>query len=67
MTADMALEILCITDEQGCCTDTVLRGSKFSVGDAPRFGPVACGKANEMAGRGPFEIVSTAGANGEAA
>ncbi|MEG9524271.1 MAG: hypothetical protein MIL41_00560 [Hyphomicrobiales bacterium] len=67
MTADMALEIIRITDEQGCCTDAALRGSKFSVGDVLRFGPAACAKANEMAGRGPFEIVSIAGANGEAA
>ncbi|MFB0491988.1 hypothetical protein ABIE45_004574 [Methylobacterium sp. OAE515] len=67
MTADMALEIIRITDEQGCCTDAALRGSKFSVGDVLRFGSAACAKANEMAGRGPFEIVSIAGANGEAA
>lgn len=67
MTADMALEIIRITDERGCCTDAALRGSKFSVGDVLRFGPGACAKANEMAGRGPFEIVSIVGANGEAA
>jgi hypothetical protein len=67
MTADMALEIIRITDERGCCTDAALRGSKFSVGDVLRFGPAACAKANEMAGRGPFEIVSIGGANEEAA
>jgi hypothetical protein len=67
MTADMALEIIRITDEQGSCTDAALRGSKFSVGDVLRFGPAACAKANEMAGRGPFAIVSIAGANGAAA
>ncbi|MEE7491129.1 hypothetical protein [Methylobacterium oryzae] len=67
MAADMALEIIRITDERGCCTDAALRGSKFSAGDVLRFGPAACAKANEMAGRGPFEIVSIGGANEEAA
>lgn len=67
MTADMALEIIRITDEHGACTDAALRGSKFSVGDVARWGAAACAKANEMAGRGPFEIVPIGGANGKAA
>lgn len=67
MTADMALEIIRITDAHGTCTDAALRGDKFSVGDVARWGAAACAKANEMAGRGPFEIVPIGGANGAAA
>lgn len=67
MTADMALEIIRITDAQGTCTDAALRGDKFTVADVARWGAAACAKANEMAGRGPFEIVAIGGANGKAA
>ena len=67
VTADLALEIIRITDEMGECSDAALRGAKFSVGDVIRFGVAACAKANEMAGRGPFSIVTIAGANGRAA
>jgi hypothetical protein len=67
MTADMALEIIRLTDVHGACTDAALRGDRFTVDEVARWGAAACAKANEMAGRGPFEIVSLRGANGEVA
>ena len=64
MTQKMALQIIKITDEQGECTDAALRGSwTFTDADVRQFGPDACAKADEMAGRGPFSITTIAGAN----
>lgn len=64
-TLDMALAIIRITDAVGTCTDQALR-AEFDATDVKRFGGDACAKANEMAGRGPFEIAQTAGANDQA-
>ncbi len=63
---DMAVAIIRITDEHGRCSDQMLR-VEFAPGDVKRFGSDACAKANEMAGRGPFSIVETVGANARAA
>lgn len=63
---DMAVAIIRITDQFGECSDQMLR-VEFAAGDVKRFGADACAKANEMAGRGPFAIVETAGANARAA
>lgn len=61
-TLDMALAIIRITDASGACSDQALR-AEFDAADVKRFGANACAKANEMAGRGPFEITETVGAN----
>ena len=64
MTKKMALRIIEITDDQGECTDSALRGIwDFTDADVQEFGPGACAKADEMAGRGPFSITTIAGAN----
>lgn len=63
---DMAVAIIRITDEFGQCSDQMLR-VEFDAGSLKRFGADACVKANEMAGRGPFTITQTAGANARAA
>lgn len=63
---DMALAIIRMTDAHGHCSDQMMR-VEFSPGDVKRFGADACAKANEMAGRGPFLIVETIGANAKAA
>lgn len=59
----MALAIIRITSEIGQCTDASLR-QDFSADEVKRFGAEACGEANAMAGKGPFEIVTLGGANG---
>ena len=61
-TLDMALAIIRITDTSGVCSDQSLR-AEFDAADVKRFGADACAKANEMAGRGPFKITETFGAN----
>lgn len=63
---DMAVSIIRTTDEHGHCSDQMLR-VEFTPGDVKRFGADACLKANEMAGRGPFAIIETTGANARAA
>lgn len=61
----MALKIIAITAEIGHCTDAALRGAyEFSQDDVTKFGAEACAAANDMAGRGPFEIITLGGANG---
>ena len=64
VTKKLALKIIQITDEQGECTDAALRGGwDFTGAQVDEFGDAACAKADEMAGRGPFEIVRVRGAN----
>lgn len=58
----MALEIISITAEQGSCSDAALRADKFSAEDVRKYGAEACAEANDIAGRGPFEIVTLAAA-----
>ena len=64
-TRRMALKIIEITAGHGHCTDAALRGGySFSDEEIKRFGTAACRDANEIAGKGPFEIVTLSGANG---
>lgn len=56
----MALAIISTTLDLGSCSDAALRGQGFSQGDIDRLGGRACDVANEMAGKGPFEIVQHA-------
>ena len=63
---DMALQIIRITADLGECTDAALR-QHFEARDVERLGERACAEANDIAGRGPFAIVETSGANAEAA
>lgn len=58
----MALAIIRLTTELGECTDAALR-SEFDPGAVVRWGEEACAVANEMAGKGPFSIVTMKGAN----
>ena len=58
----MALEIIKITAAQGECSDAALR-IEFSAEDVAKYGKQACADANDIAGRGPFEIVSVAKSN----
>lgn len=60
----MALAIISITADQGQCTDAALRGAGLSAADVKHYGAEACAFANEMAGKGPFQIVTLGGANG---
>lgn len=62
----MALRIISITTDQGECSDAALR-AEFEARDVIRYGERACAEANEMAGRGPFSIVTLRGANEEEA
>jgi hypothetical protein len=62
----MALAIISLTTDLGECTDAALR-AEFAAHEVARFGKRACEQATAMAGRGPFSIVTTAGANAEAA
>lgn len=66
-TDDMALEIIRITDAVGECSDSALRGDKFTYSDVTKFGVAACARAAEMASKGPFSIVTIGGANAQAA
>lgn len=61
----MALAIIRITSELGECTDAALR-SEFSTELVQRFGAQACAHADDMAGRGPFTIITMGGANAPA-
>lgn len=64
-TRKMALKIIEITAAHGHCTDAALRGGyDFTEEEVTRFGSAACVDANEIAGKGPFEIVTLGGANG---
>jgi hypothetical protein len=64
----MALAIISTTMDLGSCSDAALRGQDFSQDEIDRLGARACDVANEMAGKGPFEIVTHgAAANAEAA
>ncbi len=58
----MAVEIIQITADQGECTDRALR-LNFDQAEIDAFGPDAAALATEMAGNGPFSIVTTAKAN----
>lgn len=65
MIRKMALKIITITANIGHCTDAALRGTfEFSEKDVTTYGAEACAEANEIAGKGPFEIVTLGGANG---
>lgn len=63
VTRKMALAIIRITADFGACTDAALRG-EFDAAEISRCGADACVMANEMAGKGPFSILTTTGANG---
>jgi hypothetical protein len=58
----MAHEIIDITHRTGSCTNLVL-GATFSAEEIERHGAAAVARANEMSAKGPFEIVTEAGAN----
>jgi hypothetical protein len=62
----MALAIITLTADVGECTDAALRAT-FSAEDIARYGERACAQATEMAGLGPFSIVTLAGANEQVA
>ena len=59
---EMALAIIALTADLGECTDAALR-AKFDAADIARYGERACAQATEMAGLGPFSIVTLSGAN----
>lgn len=59
----MALAVIEITGDQGRCSDAALRGADFSQQQIDRLGSRACAEATRLAAGGPFEIVSTVGAN----
>lgn len=60
----MALEIIRLAAAHGECTDAALRAnSKISQRDIDEYGARACDLANTMAGRGPYSIIATRGAN----
>jgi hypothetical protein len=61
-TKKLALAIIRITAEHGACTDAALR-QDFDAGVLKRWGADACALADDMAGRGPFAIQETTGAN----
>lgn len=64
----MSLAIIRITAELGECTDAALRNcGEFDPGQIKRYGEQACADANDIAGRGPFKIITMGGANAEAA
>lgn len=63
----MALAIIEITGDQGKCSDAALRGAGFGQSQIDRIGSLACADATRLAAGGPFSIVSTIGANAEAA
>jgi hypothetical protein len=64
----MALAIIRITAELGECTDAALRNcGEFDPDQVKAYGEQACSDANEIAGKGPFTIVASGGANVEAA
>ena len=58
----MALEIIHLTAE-GNCTDSALRGDKFSPEEVAEYGAEACEQANQIASNGPFEIKTVSRAN----
>ncbi len=61
-TKKLALAIIRITHEHGCCTDAALR-AEFGPKEIEKYGTAALTLANEMAENGPFEIVELEGAN----
>lgn len=63
----MALAIIEITSDQGECSDAALRGAGFHQPQIDRIGSLSCAEATRLAAGGPFSIVSTVGANAEAA
>lgn len=63
----MALAIIEITSDQNECSDAALRGAGFHQPQIDRIGSLACAEATRLAAGGPFSIVSTVGANAEAA
>jgi hypothetical protein len=58
----MALEIIHLTAE-GNCTDSALRGDKFTPEEVAEYGEEACAQANQIASNGPFEIKTISRAN----
>lgn len=61
----MALAIIRTTADLGECTDAALRNcGDFDPGQIALFGQQACADANDIAGRGPFSIITKGGANG---
>lgn len=66
-TRKMALSIIEISTDQGECSDAALRGAGFSQRQIDAMGQTACAEATRLAAGGPFSIVSTVGANAEAA
>lgn len=66
ITRKMALAIIRITAELGECTDAALRNcGEFDPAQIKMYGEQACADANDIAGRGPFAIVTMGGANAE--
>lgn len=63
----MALAIIEVTGDHGECSDAALRGAGFYQSQIDRIGSLACAEATRLAAGGPFSIVSTIGANAEAA
>jgi hypothetical protein len=60
---EMALEIIRITADQGECTDAALRAGRYTAEEVRLYGERACADATEIAGLGPFSIVTIGGAN----
>ena len=64
----MALSIIAVTADTGSCSDAALRAhGDFTQSEIDQYGADACAQANDIAGRGPFEIRWTRGANAPAA
>lgn len=59
----MALTIIRITSERSRCVDGDLRAEGFDAATVVRWGALACAKADEMAGNGPFSIITIQNAN----
>lgn len=60
---DMALAIIRITADIGECSDAALRTDKFCAAEVIKYGERACADATEIAGLGPFSIVTLGSAN----
>lgn len=64
ITRKMALAVIRITADLGECTDAALRNcGEFDPSQIKMYGEDACADANDIAGRGPFQIVVLGGAN----
>lgn len=66
MIRKMALDIIRITAMLGECTDAALRPI-YRPFEIDAFGALACADADQIAGKGPFAIKTTVGANSDGA